>query len=161
MNRMILTFAGLAVLSAAACDKSASDAQERADKAQAKANTEITSAEVTANEKANKAQAEANKEIAQAQADLSKTVEDYRHDMESNLNSLDHKLSDFDAKAMAATDAKKADLVARSRAIHGQRDAFVTDLKSIGDTAATMWDETRARIDKEWSDLHAAADKDL
>jgi hypothetical protein len=161
MNRMILTFAGLAAIASSACDKSASDLQERADKAQAKANTEITSAEVKANEKMNNAQSEANKQIAHAQADFSKTVEDYRHDMQNNVNSLDRKLSDFDAKAMAATDATRLDLMARSRAIHAQRDAFVSDFKSIDGAAATMWDATRARVDKEWSDLHAAADKAL
>lgn len=161
MNRMILIVAGLAAVGAVACDKSASDAQERADKAQAKANTEITSAEVKAAEKANNAQAQANKEIAQAQADFSKTVEDYRHEMQANLNSIDQKLSDFDAKAMATTDAKRVDLLARSRAIHAQRDAFATDFKSVDYTEATTWDATRARLDKEWSVLHATANKDL
>jgi hypothetical protein len=161
MNRMFIILAGATAISAVACDKSASDAQERADKAQAKANTEITSAEVKAAEKANNAQAQANKEIAQAQADFSKTVEDYRHEMQANLNSIDQKLSDFDAKAMTATDAKRVDLVARSRAIHAQRDALATDFKSIDYTETTTWDTTKARLDKEWSVLHAAADKDL
>ncbi len=159
MNRMILSLVGLVTLTAAACDKSAAEAQESADKAQAKANAQITSAEVTANDKMNKAQAQADKTIGQAQADFEKTVEDYRHDAQANLTSLDKKLSDLDAKAVAATSATKANLTATSGTLHRQRDAFAADVASLDYTAATMWDATRARVDKEWTDLHAAVDR--
>jgi hypothetical protein len=158
MTRTILPIAGLLILAVAACDKSASEAQERADKAQAKANTEITSAEVAASDKANRAQAEADKKIAQAQADFNKTSEDYRHQMQTNLDAVDKKLMDLDAKALAAAQATRADLTANSASLRAQRDAFANDFKSLDYATALTWDATRARVDKEWSDLRSAVD---
>jgi hypothetical protein len=43
--------------------------------------------------------------------------------------------------------------------LHAQRDAFANDFKSLDYTTASMWDSTRARVDKDWSDLRTAADR--
>ncbi len=160
MNRSFAVLASsFLVLGAAACDKSAADAQEKADKAQAQANTEITSAQTTADDKARNAQATADKKIAEAQSDFNKTREDYRHTTQSNLDALDKKVADLDAKAKTAAGSSKADLMSRSTSLHAQRDAFAADFKSLDSASVSTWDATKARLDKEWSDLKAAADK--
>jgi F0F1-type ATP synthase membrane subunit b/b' len=159
MNRIVLSLTSLVALGGVACDKSAADAQERADKAQAKANTEINSAEVNAAEKANRAQAEADKKIAQAREDFRQTSEDYRHDMQANLDSLDKRLADFDAKATSAADAKRADLLSKSASLHAQRDAFANDFGRLSYETALTWDATKGRLDKEWKDLRASVNE--
>lgn len=152
----ITLFGSLAVL---ACDKSATDAQNKADRAQAEANKDINQANSEATTKITNAQVEADKKIAEARGDFAKTREDFRHDVQTNIDDLDHKLEKLDAKAKKATGKTKADLDAQLPALHARRDAFVSDVKSIETSTAATWDATKARIEKEWSDLKASADK--
>jgi hypothetical protein len=159
MNRSILTVAVITLLGAAACDKSATEAQENVNKAQAKANTEITSAQVTLDERAKNAQAEADKKIAQVQAEFAKTREDYRHVMQSNLDSIDKKLAGLDAKVKTTTGAAATDLAATATTLRSQRDAFANDFKNLDFVIVSSWDATKTRVDKEWADLSAAVDK--
>jgi hypothetical protein len=160
MSRSILV--SLACLSLAvapalvACDKSGADAQAQANEAQNKANTEITGAQVEANKKIDQAQAEADQKIAAARGDFSKTREDYRHDMQANLDAIDKRIADLDAKALAASNASlRSALVS----IKAQRDAFANDFAGVTRTTALTFDDTRNRLDKEWADLKAAVDK--
>ncbi len=159
MNRSFAALATVLVLGAAACDKSAQDSQEKANAAQAKANTEITNAQVQANDKINSAQATADKKIAEAQSDFNKTREDYRHTMQSNLDALDKKISDVDAKVLTATGTKKVDLQSQSSTLRVQHDAFANDVKSLPTATAATWDATKVRMDKEWSDIKSTLDK--
>lgn len=159
MNRTFAVVIALAIPVLAACDKSGQDQQQKADKAQATANHEITNAQVEANEKATNAQATADKKIAEAEKDFSKTREDYRHDMQSNLDNIDKKIADLEVKAKKATGKKRADLDASIPVLKSQRDAFSVDMKTIETANATSWDATKARIDKQWTDLKKAADK--
>src|SRR5580692_11426380 len=107
MNRTILTLVSIPLIAAAiACDKSGAEAQDTANKAQAQANTEITNAQVTA-----------DKKVAEVRANLAKTVEDYRHTTQLNLDSLDKKLADLDARAKTATGTTAADLNAKSTSL--------------------------------------------
>jgi hypothetical protein len=161
MNRSILTFAVVTFLGAAACDKSATESQDTVNKAQTNANTEITNAQVTAEEKSKNAQAGADKTIAQAQADFAKTREDYRHTMQSNLDGIDKKLADLDAKVKTTTGNKGADLDAKATALHAQRNAFATDFRSLDFASVPTWDSTKARVDKAWADLNDAVDKSI
>lgn len=160
MTRSILV--SLACLSLAvapalvACDKSGADAQTQANEAQNKANTEITGAQVEANNKANQAQAEADQKIAAARSDFGKTREDYRHDMQSNLDSINRKIADLDAKALSTNNASlKSSLVS----IKAERDSFASDFGAVTRTTAVTFDDAKARLDKEWSDSKAAVDK--
>lgn len=152
MNRVFFTLA-LLVPMAVACDKSGAEAQREADKAQAKANTEITNAQVEADKKTANAQAEADKKIATAEKDFAKTREDYRHDMSTNIENLDKKLADLDARAKQG---KHID--GNLAALHQQRNVFVTDAKAIDTADARTWDATKDRLDKEWRNLQDAVD---
>jgi hypothetical protein len=159
MNRTIPVFTTLLALSAFGCEKSGQEAQEKTDNAQAQASTEITNAQIQANNKMNSAQAKADEKIAEARSDFDKTREDYRHTMQSNLDTLDKNIADIDAKIMTATGKTKADLQAKSSTLHADRDAFANDVKALPMTTAATWDATKARMDKEWSDIKSADDK--
>jgi hypothetical protein len=139
-----------------ACDKTGAEAQAQANEAQNKANTEVASANSEANQKIAQAQSEADKKIAAAQGDFAKTREDYRHTVQSNLDALNKQLGDLDAKAATST---KADLRAALPALKSQRDAFVADFGSLRNASAVTWDGTKARLDKEWTDLKTAVDR--
>ena len=156
---IFLSFACVSVAVApfvVACDKTGAEAQAQANEAQNKANTEVANANSEANQKIAQAQAEADKKITAAQSDFAKTREDYRHAVQSNLDALNKELGELDAKAATST---KADLRAALPALKAQRDAFVADFRALGSASAVTWDGTKARLDKEWSDLKAAVDK--
>jgi len=148
MNRSFATLATLFVFGAAACEKSGKETQQEIDNAQAQGQTEITNAQVQTNEK-----------IAEAERAFDKTREDYRHTMQSNLDSLDKKLVDLDAKTTKATGNKKVELTNKSSTLRSQRDTFAADVKSLDTATAATWDATKARMDKEWSDIERTSDK--
>ena len=148
MNRSFAMLATVFVFGAAACEKSGKDTQQEVDNAQAQAQTEITNAQVKANEK-----------TAEAERDFEKSREDYRHTMESNLDSLDKKISDLDAKVVKSTGDKKVEAGNKVSTLRAQRGAFAADVKSLDTTPAATWDATKARVDKEWSDIKSASDK--
>jgi len=161
MNRTITPLAALVAVASlcfVACDDPGVTAQEKANSAQAEADKKIADARAEADKKASSAQADADKKIADAQADFAKAREDYRHSVQGNLDALDKKIADLDAKAKTATGKAKADLDAKLVTLHAQRDAFVTDFKSLDNTTATTWDSAKARLDKAWSELSDAVD---
>jgi hypothetical protein len=153
MKRSIATLATLFVLGTAACDKSGKETQREVDNAQAQAQTEITNAQVQANDKANAAQAKADEKINEAQRDFDKTREDYRHTMQSNLETLDKKIADLDAKAVKASTDKRVDLDNEASKLRAERSTFAADVKALDNASAASWDATKARMDKEWSDI--------
>jgi F0F1-type ATP synthase membrane subunit b/b' len=159
MNRSFATLATVFVLGAAACEKSGKDTQQQVDNAQAQAQTEITNAQVQASDKANAAQAKADEKITAAENDFDKTREDYRHTMQSNLDSLDKKISDLDAKVSKTTGDKKVELTNKASTLRAERGTFAADVTSLGATPAASWDATKARVDKEWSDIKSSSDK--
>ena len=150
MKRTIFTLAGVFVLglAASACEKSGKDTQQEVDNANATAQTEITNAKVKADEKIN-----------EAQRDFDKTRDDYRHDMQSNLATLDKKIADLDAKTVKATGDKKVELGNKTSTLRADRTAFAEDVRSLDNATAATWDATKARLDKEWSDIKSTSDK--
>ena len=156
----ILATAGLALTLAlvTACDK-ASDDQQKANSAQAEANTKITSAKMEAADKANAAQAEADKKIAAAEGDFGKRREDYAHKVKADVIDLDKKIDLLEAKAKTATGKAKVDLDKRLTDIRARRLSFAPGLKSIETATALEWDNTKARVDKDWTDLKGLVDK--
>src|SRR5579884_661979 len=135
-----------------ACDKSGSDAQSRATQAQEQANREIG----RANAQASEAQEQADKKIAAAEADFIKLRESYRASAWGNLDTIDKRIADLEAKASSGD---RPDLRTALAAIHARRDVYANDVRVIDSTSAANFDATKARIDKEWADLKAAVDK--
>jgi regulator of protease activity HflC (stomatin/prohibitin superfamily) len=142
----------------AGCNK-AVDEKQKADQAQVDANQKIAEANREADQKINEAQAQADKTTAEAQANFLKMREDYRHDVTQKLVDLDHKIADLEAKARTATGKTKADLEARLKEIHTERDEFVAEYRTIEVASATTWDSTKARLDKSWDELKKLVDR--
>lgn len=145
-------------VSALGCSNAA-DEQAKASTAQAKADEKIASARAEANDKARAAQADADQKIAEAQAHFMKMREDYRHTMTQDLNDLDKRISDLEAKEVKATGKAKADLDAALISIRSSRDRFGADFESLERASAATWDAAKAHLDKEWSDLKAQVHK--
>ncbi len=148
----------LALVLAGGCDKAA-DEQQKATNAQLQANQKIVEANQEADRKAAAAQAEADKKIADAQASFLKMREDYRHDTTGKLVDLDHKIADLEAKSKTSSGKKKADLDAQLTQIRAQRATFADDWKQLETASAATWDSTKARLDKEWTDLKSLVDR--
>jgi hypothetical protein len=159
MNRTFFAFALFAPLSVLACDKSGTEAQKKADQAQAEANREMNQAQSESTTKITSAQVEADKKIAEAQRSFAQTREDYRHDVQENIDQIDQKLANLEARSKKAVGKKKLELDSRLPGLRSRRDQFVRDAKVIDTETATTFDATKARLDKEWVDLKAAVDK--
>jgi chromosome segregation ATPase len=150
---MVLSFALVT-----GCDKSA-DEQQKANAAQAEADKKIAEASKEAMTKTTSAQVEADKKIAAAEGDFGKRREDYRHKLQSDLVDLDKKIDLLEANAKAATGKAKTDLGSNLVQLRARRTAFAADVASVESATAVQWDGTKARVDKDWSDLKAAVDK--
>jgi YD repeat-containing protein len=152
IRRSIFASVALSALTLVACDNAA-DEQAKAEKAQATATDKITSATVEANQKVASAQAEADRKIAEAQASFTKLREDYRHGVTTDLADLDQKIAKLSAKDQVTSGQTRSDLDARLAQIRSNRGAFTTDFDALGNATAVTWDDSKARLDKEMSDL--------
>lgn len=142
----------------AGCDK-ASDEQQKANAAQAEADKKIAEANKENAVKTTSAQVEADKKIAAAEADFGKRREDYRHTVQGNLIDLDKKIELLEAKSKTATGKAKTDLDANLAAIRTRRQAFTANMTQVDTATAIQWDNTKAKVDKDWTDLKAMVDK--
>jgi len=148
----------VSVFLATGCEKAA-DEQQKANNAQTEADKKIANAQQEANDKTNSAQAEADKKVAAAQANFGKMREDYRHKVQTDLVDLDKKIDDLDAKTKTQAGKAKTELDAHLKQIHAQRDAFNTSFRSLEGATAMTWDDAKARLDQQLSDLKTAVDK--
>lgn len=135
-----------------------SEAGQRVATAQAEANSKIAAATTEADQKARDAQIEADKKVAAAKENFLKLREDYRHSMQTNLIEFDHKVTDLEAKANKAAGKARADLNAKIKQLHARREAFNSNYKALEAETAITWDDTKVRLDKEWSELKALVD---
>ena len=142
----------------AGCDKG-SDEQQKANAAQAEADKKIAEANKEAVTKTTSAQVEADKKIAAAEGDFGKRREDYRHKIQGDLVDLDKKIDVLEAKAKTKTGKAKTDLDLTLAQIRARRVAFSADLASVETVAAVQWDNTKTRVDKDWTELKAMVDK--
>jgi predicted Fe-S protein YdhL (DUF1289 family) len=158
-NRTTL-FVVCAVLSstlAFGCNRAA-DEEKAAAKAQAEADQEIAEAAREARDKAVSAQSEADKKISEAQANFMGLREGFRHEMNTNLLKLDQKIADLESSARAATGAKKTELESKLVSIREARLQFSKDYQTIEGAFPNTWDATKAKLEKQWSELSKAVD---
>jgi hypothetical protein len=144
-----LAFAALLSVSIAGCEKTG----EKEQKAEGVANKQAEEAQYEAYTKAAAAQAEADRQIAAARAAFEQTREEYRHARQGDLDSVNLTITDLEIKDRRVTGKAKATLDTSLPAIRTQRDAFASDLKSVPLATPATWDETKARLDKEWEAL--------
>lgn len=159
LNQSVRTWATAisvsALLVGTACDKPGVEAAQK----ESKAEQDNAAARDRAAHEVASAQVDTDKRVASAEEDLRRAREDFRHDRIQRLNDLDDKIAKMDADARTATGKAKAKLDANLPAIHAQRAAFASDLNSIDATTASTWDDTKARLDREWDGLKGAVDK--
>jgi hypothetical protein len=105
------------------------------------------------------AQAEMDKKVINAQTDFERAREDYRHERQKDLDDLDVKIADIEAKAKTATGATKAQLDQSLATIRPQRAALARDLRAAESATAASWDAEKARLDKEYDSLKSAISK--
>jgi vacuolar-type H+-ATPase subunit H len=148
----------LSVTLAFACN-TASDEQRKINTARAEADNTIDAAIKEAEQKMRDAQQEADRKVAEAQAGFLKMREDYRHTTTINLADLDHKVDDLEGKARQSAGKARTDLDASLKQIHASRNAFQSDAKWLETVSASAWDDAKARLDKEWTELKTLVDK--
>ena len=147
-----LTVSALLSVSVLMCQKPGAEEQT----AEGRANKQAEEVQNEATNKVNAAQVEADQKIAAARADFEKAREDYRHSKQVDLDSLNQKVADLDAQEKIATGKTRVALDANLPAIHAQRDAFASDMRSLQFATAATWDSARARLDTEWDALSTA-----
>lgn len=144
-----LALAALLSASIAGCDKTG----EKEQRAEGIANKQAEEAQYEAYRKAAAAQAEADQKVAAARAAFEQSREDYRHARQADLDSLDETINDLEIKERTATGNAKTKLDSTLPAIRAQRDAFANDLRNLPFATPAGWDDTHARLDKEWATL--------
>jgi len=139
-----------------ACDKQPGVTEQQREE---KANQQAAQQQGAANEQAQNAQASAEREIAAARESFEKAREDYRHSRTQDLNEIDRKMADLEAKVRTAKGKAKADLQTTLPMIRSRRVAFARDLEALDNTTAASWDQAKTNLDKEWDALRNAVDK--
>jgi tetrahydromethanopterin S-methyltransferase subunit G len=148
----------LVAAAAAACN-TASDDANKAKAAQATANDKSGAAVRESDEKVENAQAEADKKIGAARADFMTMRENFRHATTQNLVDLDQKVDALSTKANQSSGKEKTDRDAGLKQIHASRDAFQKLFLSLDSASESTWDDAKARVDKEWTDLKTMVDR--
>ncbi|MGD0674145.1 MAG: hypothetical protein ABSC94_01925 [Polyangiaceae bacterium] len=141
-----------------ACDNAATD-EKKAAAAQTEANDKSGAATKEAEDKITGAQAEADQKMAAAQADFMKLRENFRHTTTTNLVELDQKVADLTASAGQFSGKKRVAFDANLKQIHASRETFESDYRLLQGTSGAAWDEVKARLEKEWTELKALVDK--
>jgi hypothetical protein len=156
MRIRIGSLALAAVLSAsmAGCEKTG----EKEQKAEGVANKQAEQAQVEAYQNAAAAQAEADQKIAAARAAFDQAREEYRHARQDDLDTLNLAITKLEIRARDVTGKTKLTLETTLPSLRAQRDAFANDMKSLQASTPATWDDTKSRLDKEWSALKASVD---
>jgi flagellar motility protein MotE (MotC chaperone) len=156
MTRHIAPSFAIALLSVSvvACDKPGVTEQQK----ETKATEQAANAANEAERQAQSAQAAAERDIAKARADFDKAREDYLHGRRLDLDDLDKRIADLEAKVKTATGKTKAEYDARLPAVRAQRDAFARHMQGLASSTAATWDQAKANLDKEWDTLKTAVE---
>jgi hypothetical protein len=158
VRSLLLATTVASLLWTVACDNASND-DKKARAAQMEANDKSGAAVKEADDKVKSAQAEAAETVAGARADFMKLREDYRHTTTVNLVELDDKVAGLVLQSKQSSGERKAELDANLKQIHVSRDVFGRDYQALESESESSWDETKARLDKEWSNLKALVDK--
>jgi hypothetical protein len=143
-----------AVLCLMACNNG-SDDEKRARSARAEANDRSGAALKEADEKIKSAQAQAEDTISAVRMDFKALREDFRHTTASDLIDLDDKVDGLTVQATQSSGKEKTERDAKLKQIHTSRDAFWTDCQSVESATESTWDATKARLEREWTELKA------
>ncbi len=126
--------------------------------AQAEANDKIVAAVAEADQKSKVAQSEVDAKVMAAKEAFLKVREEYRHDVETKLIEFDRSIAELELKAKKAVGQAHVDVHARLKKIRAQREVVAKSCKALETESAMTWDETKARVDREWTELKTLLD---
>ncbi|HLK36810.1 MAG TPA: hypothetical protein VKU41_08670 [Polyangiaceae bacterium] len=156
MTRQLGTLAlGAALLLGIGCEKPGATEQQKENQA---GQDNATAQQQSARESAS-AEAERERTIAVARADLDRQRSDFRNDKQKDLDDLDVKIANLEAKAKTATGADKARLDQYLPTIRQQRTVLGNDLRSIDTAMGSTFDAVKEHINHEYDTLKSAIDK--
>jgi small-conductance mechanosensitive channel len=144
-----------ALLYNAGCDKPGA-AEQQKENAAAQENQQ---AQQSAAQQAAAAQAEMRDKVAAAQADFEKTRTDYSRDRQLDLKEIDDRISRLEKTAQSATAPTRGRLEQTLATLRVERGAFASDVRAIGNVAATDWDQFKSKVDDEYANLKTHLDK--
>lgn len=101
----------------------------------------------------------AQQRSAQVQANFMQQREAYRQKVAESLSDLDRKVAILEGKAKHADGKARNTLEMGLTQIRADRFAFIDDYKSLDTATSTTWDSTKARLDKEWTQLSSLVDR--
>ena len=153
IRHIALTLTTLVFAASLACDKPGVAERQREDPPSAQPPQAINEAPQSAPTTA------ADKDMSGVRTDFEKNREEYMHARDADLVDLDKRIAALEAKEKATKDRAKEELRTNLSAIRERRDAFVRDMKALGNTTAIAWDQAKAKVEQEWNALKAAVDK--
>jgi hypothetical protein len=127
-------------------------AQERADEARQQAQDMAGAAQRAAAD----AQAEAVQKQAEATQTLATARNDYHAQIASLMVAVDKRTADLQAANLTATGADKQKNLDKIAALASYRRTLDADLHDVDTVTTANWDLTRARVDKDISDVKSA-----
>ena len=157
IRRMTALTALFFVLQNVGCDNAA-DQQKKADTAQKEANERINAAKREAEVTITSAQMEADKKTAEAKKDFDAMNERFRTKTDGEVEMLDRKIAALDRKTASLAGKARSAHVAKLTEIRAARAAVARDLKALETSPATMWDATKAQVERSVASLSELVD---
>jgi septal ring factor EnvC (AmiA/AmiB activator) len=146
----------LALVLVAACGKIA-DPECQNPRVMAEASARVVAAQTDAEAKTDHARAQAEHEVEEAKARFVQ-LRDYFHSTTTKLFAIDKKIAEVEARAKTPAGHGNADLEGTLKRLHAGRDRFTSDFEALETTLPATWADTKARLDRELSDLQTIVD---
>jgi hypothetical protein len=127
-------------------------AQQRADEARQQAEDKAAAAQRDVAD----AQAEAVQRQAEANQTLATARNDYHAQVATLMVEIDKRSADLQAANLTATPADRQKNLDRLAALASYRRTLAADLRDVDLVTSADWDVTRARVDKDISDVKSA-----
>jgi membrane-anchored protein YejM (alkaline phosphatase superfamily) len=137
------------------CDKPGAAEQQK----ETNAVQQYNQAQQGAAQQSASAQADMQDKIASAQADYQKARDDYSRDRQQDLKEIDDRISKLEERAQSTTAGTRTRLDQTLATLRAERAAFASDVRSIGNVAATDWDQFKSKVDVEYDNLKTHLDK--
>jgi hypothetical protein len=109
--------------------------------------------------RAKNAELEVQQKNALVQSDFMKMRESYRKQITASLTALDRKVTILEGKAKYSEGKARNNLEMGLTQIRADRYAFTDDYKSLDTVTSANWDATKARLDKQWTELSNLVDR--
>ena len=93
-----------------------------------------------------------------SQSAVQKLRADYLNQKHTDLELIDKSIASLDVREKTVAARTKQDIHGAIASVKAARESFAADLRAVEASSATNWDEARARLEKEWTELKTATD---